>query len=204
MTLQHTATHCNTLQHTATHCNTLQHTATHCDTQGCECCQKCKSIIMSMTMQHTATYCNTLQHAATHYRILQYTGLRMLQVQFNYHVDDTGVSRVLPTHCNILQHSASASHLSFWWHWGQLCTATHCNTLQHTATHCNTLQHTATHCECCQCNSIITSMTLGLVMVWCERASCHTYECVMSHTWMRHITHVNASCHTYECVMSHV
>jgi len=32
ITLQHTATHCNTLQHTATHCNncnTLQHTATH-------------------------------------------------------------------------------------------------------------------------------------------------------------------------------
>ena len=28
LTLQHTATHCNTLQHTATHCNTLQHTAT--------------------------------------------------------------------------------------------------------------------------------------------------------------------------------
>ena len=29
ITLQHTATHCNTLQHTAAHCNTLQHTATH-------------------------------------------------------------------------------------------------------------------------------------------------------------------------------
>jgi len=26
VSLQHTATHCNTLQHTATHCNTLQHT----------------------------------------------------------------------------------------------------------------------------------------------------------------------------------
>ena len=32
ITLQHTATHCNTLQHTATHCNTLQHTATHYNT----------------------------------------------------------------------------------------------------------------------------------------------------------------------------
>ena len=30
VTLQHTATHCNTLQHTATHCNTLQHTAIYC------------------------------------------------------------------------------------------------------------------------------------------------------------------------------
>jgi len=39
------------------------------------------------------------------------------------------------------------------------CTATHCNTLQHTATHCNTLQHTATHCNALQhtatlCNTL--------------------------------------------------
>ena len=41
ITLQHTATHCNTMQHTATHCNTLH------------------------TLQLTATHCNTLQHTAT-------------------------------------------------------------------------------------------------------------------------------------------
>jgi len=45
-------------------------------------------------------------------------------------------------------------------------------------------------------------------------ASCQTYECVMSHMWMSHVTHMNESCHayewivlynhTYECVMSHV
>ena len=49
------------------------------------------------------------------------------------------------THCNTLQHTAALI--------GDLCrrliadslqhTAAHCNTLQHTATHCNTLQHTA-------------------------------------------------------------
>ena len=31
-----------------------------------------------------------------------------------------------------------------------VCTATHCNMLQHTATHCNSLQHTATHCNSLQ------------------------------------------------------
>ena len=31
--------------------------------------------------------------------------------------------------------------------------------------------------------------------------SCHTYECVMSHIWMRHVTHMNESCHTYECAL---
>jgi len=30
--------------------------------------------------------------------------------------------------------------------------------------------------------------------------SCHTYEWVMSHIWMRDVTHINGSCHKYECV----
>ena len=33
--------------------------------------------------------------------------------------------------------------------------------------------------------------------------SCHTHECVMSHTWMRHVTHMNASRHTYTCFTTH-
>jgi len=55
LTLQHTATHCDTLQ---THCNTLQQTATHCK-----------------TLQNTATHCNALQHTATHCYTLQHTAL---------------------------------------------------------------------------------------------------------------------------------
>jgi len=34
--------------------------------------------------------------------------------------------------------------------------------------------------------------------------SCYTYEWVMSHIWMSHVTHMNESCHTYEWVMSHI
>ena len=30
-----------------------------------------------------------------------------------------------------------------------------------------------------------------------------TYECVMSHIWMRRVSHVNESCFAHECVMSH-
>ena len=79
MTLQPTATHCNTLQHTATHCNTLQHTATHCN-----------------TLQHTATHCNTLQHTATRDVSLSDTRLQ----------SNTAVSLRLP-HCYSLQHTAT-------------------------------------------------------------------------------------------------
>ena len=34
--------------------------------------------------------------------------------------------------------------------------------------------------------------------------SCHTYEWVISHVWMSHVTRMNGSCHTYEWDMSHV
>jgi len=34
--------------------------------------------------------------------------------------------------------------------------------------------------------------------------SCHTNEWVMSHIWMRHVTHMNESCRTYEWVVSHI
>ena len=43
ITLQHTATNCNTLQRTAPNCNTLHRTVTHWN-----------------TLQHTATHCNEL------------------------------------------------------------------------------------------------------------------------------------------------
>jgi len=36
------------------------------------------------------------------------------------------------------------------------------------------------------------------------KESCHTYEWVMSHIWMSHVTHMDESCHTYERVMSHI
>ena len=59
LSLQHTATHCNTLQHQCimdcrSHCNTLQHTATHCN-----------------TLQHTAVCCSELQCVAVCCSVLQ-------------------------------------------------------------------------------------------------------------------------------------
>ena len=50
------------------------------------------------------------------------------------------------THCNIGQHTASATHCR-----GNtlLHTAKYCNTLQHTTAHCNILRHTATHATHC-------------------------------------------------------
>ena len=38
----------------------------------------------------------------------------------------------------------------------------------------------------------------------CMNAWLHTYECLMSHLWMTHVTHMNASRYTYEYVLSHI
>ena len=50
------------------------------------------------------------------------------------------------THCNTLEHTATpATYYNTLQHVGTHCN--NCNILQHIATHCNTLQHTATHCR---------------------------------------------------------
>ena len=59
------------------------------------------------------------------------------------------------SHCNTLQHTAT--HCITPHHTARY--RTHCNTLQHTAAHCSTLQHTATHCNTLQhtathCNTL--------------------------------------------------
>jgi len=53
------------------------------------------------------------------------------------------------SHCNSMQRTATLQHTET--HWNTLQhSATHCNTLQDTARHCNTLQLTATHCNTLQ------------------------------------------------------
>jgi len=52
-------------------------------------------------------------------------------------------------HCSTLQQH-TAAYCSTLQH---TATATHCNTLQHTAAHCSTLQHTATQCSTLQHNA---------------------------------------------------
>jgi len=82
ITLQHTATHCNTLQrttkHTATHWNTLPHTGTHTYMNGSYGKKESTTNAVHVshdntTLQHTATHSNTQQHAAPHCKTLHHT-----------------------------------------------------------------------------------------------------------------------------------
>jgi len=81
-----------------------------------------------------------------------------------------------------------------------LCTATHCNAIQHTATRCNTLQHAAT-----RCNTLQHAATRCNVRRWCALAcwlkrraltipnkSLCTHSSTLQHT----ATHFNTLQHT--------
>jgi len=60
VSINDTATHCNTLQHTPTHSNTPHRSGGYKHEQHCN------------TLQHTPTHSNTLQHTPTHSNTLQH------------------------------------------------------------------------------------------------------------------------------------
>ena len=65
------------------------------------------------------------------------------------------------------------------------CTATHCNTLQHTVTHCNTLHHTATYCNTLH-HTIIHYTTLNHAATNCTTLHYIAPRCIpLQHTATR-------------------
>jgi len=101
-----------TLQHTATQCNTMHHTTTHCN-----------------TMQHTAPRCNTF---------VTCLALRRWLLREAFNCKDENGDIYLPQEVLFRQKEQFSDGVR------ALCSATHYNALQRTATHCKT-QHTATH-----------------------------------------------------------
>ena len=105
------------------------------------------------------------------------------------------VLQCVPMCCSVLQFAA-------------VC----CSVLQCMAVCCRMLQYVAVH-SVLQCVAVCRSM---LQRVACKTlrpkvlnhefwiASRDTYEWVMSHIWMSHVTHMNELCHTYGWVMSHI
>jgi len=222
---QHAARHCNTL---ATHCNTLQDTAIYLliTDMSAMAAGKAPGWARCNTVQHT---CNTPQHTATHCNTLQHIYTDKSAAMAAGKAPRSAHCNTLQHTCNTLQHTytdKSAAMAA-----GETPRSAECNTvqhagytLQHTATHGNTLQHTCTDKSAAMAageaprpdtsGCIITSATTLICCVVNE--SCHTYEWVMSHIWMSHVTHTNESCHirmshathtnkswnTYEWVMS--
>ena len=61
----------------------------------------------------------------------------------------------------------------------------------------NVLQRVAACCSVLQRGVLCCSNIKGTTIVQ-SNYSRHTFELVMSHMWMSHVTHVNDSCHTHE------
>ena len=62
---------------------------------------------------------------------------------------------------------------------------------------CSVLQRVAACCSVLQRGVVCCSNIKGTTIVQ-SNDSRHTFELVMSHMWMSHVTHVNDSCHTHE------
>ena len=139
-------------------------------------------------VQHTATHYNTLQHTATHCNTLQHTAIISRLWMSRVYTDESRRTDLDKGHC--------IGYVA----WVKESSATHCNTLQDTATHCNTLQHTARHCN--------TRLSYCKTL---QHAATHVYHTAEHGNTLQHTaTHCNTlpSCRTYEWVrsiqMSHV
>ena len=143
------ATHCNSLQALhlpATHCNTLQLIATHCNTlQQRKTCACCR-VIRNVRFKNVR---NSLILTTPHYISLQFTTSHCNSL----HLTATHCNslQLTATHCNkedlrmLSQYAFQKGTHHTATHYNALqLTASHCESLQLTATHCNTLQHTAT------------------------------------------------------------
>jgi len=170
------------LLHTATHCNTLQHAATHCNANAREHHFFCQGVRAYIDI-HIYVYIYICINVYTYI----YKYIHMYLFKYTY---------IEPF---ILSRSPSC--------WVQN-TATHCNTLQHTATHvqeriisfvsksellcdeyCNILQHTATYCNTsarenhffCQGVRVVVSRNgyvLLLQLAQCDLMCCSVMQCV--------------------------
>ena len=130
---------------------TLACTATHC---AIRCSDTKKNSLNSEQSTAPYTPSNTLQHTLQH--TAKYTATHVNTLQNTLQHTSTHYKTLCNTrqhttkhhtasHCNTLQHTACDTRST-----DALRTsinATPCNTLQHTTTHCNTLQRTTTHCN---------------------------------------------------------
>jgi len=111
---------------------------------------------------------------------------RMMSLVYRRH--DSFTLRPTATHCNTLQHTATqiAKYLTSPQELECAHTHTQCNTVQHSATQCNTVQYTATHCTT-NCEILDFAAVIGA-------AHAHTHP--HTHTLQHNATHCNSLHHT--------
>ena len=115
--------HCNT-QNTATHCNALQYTATHSNSLQCALPREGRpQTTYALLLRRYSCVCSVLQSVAVCCSVLQCVAVCCSFDKMQSSIETyTSFEKIwLCLQCVVPQH----------------LTATHCNTLQHTATRCS-------------------------------------------------------------------
>jgi len=143
-------------------------------------------------MQHTATRCNMTQHTATRcHKYIQNPVLCMYALPLSQnHTANKKKPRIYYTFFFFLSLNASNSICEYVWRDLFICVTW--------------LIHMRAMTQSHVWYDSFTCVTWLIHVCDTMHESCHTFECVMSHIWMRHVTHMKESCHTYAWVMSHI
>jgi len=163
------------LHHTATYSITLQHTATHCNTINV--CAPIRTYVLpreqSNTLPHTAAHSNALQHTATHCNKLQHIKHTCICT----HIRTSTESNQGPSNTPWTSHMSALCEFSV-----LQCVAVCCSVLQCVAVCCSVLKSTE-HLICQPCvNAVCCSVLQCVAVNWTSHMSalceCSVLQCV--------------------------
>jgi len=201
--LPHAAARCNTLQHTATHCNTHTHTHAHAYTYAMDChvtSLEHRWYICHLTLSYinlTSTHLLWMLHDNP---LPMYTRITMQSHMRYIHMRVIHVN-----HCNTRVYICNG--LSYNIHRYRWCICHGTGWMYSTATHCNTLQYTATHICICHGTRLICIKPVSTHLKWMSYDNpLHMYTRI-SHmryvnTRVMHINHCNTR--VFMCKDSHI
>ena len=152
------------------------------------------------TLKHAATHCNTLQHTATHCNMLQHTATQTQHAEIGG-VDTSKYCLCICVLYILVLYVTEETEFLDLVGFGDVASSVKPVVLH--------------YMRSCSCHDVHAMMFIFLTscmynktcinlhhFVWCNDNTWytiiyndHTYEWVMSHIWMSHVTHMNESCH---------
>ena len=179
---------CSVLQCVAACCSVLQCVAVCC--RVLQCVAGCASLSLNHTdkwvmphgrmshVTHTNESCHTYEWAMSHIRMNSVAYTNESCHTYEWVRPHRWMSHVTHTNESCLTYEWVMSHI-------RISLVTHTNESCHT--HTNESCHTHTNESCHTHTSVMPSRS---TTICAALSSCHTYEWVMSHIWMSHVTHV--------------
>ena len=146
---------------------------------------------------HMKEACHTYEWGMSH-RVMSHESCVMSRsITLSRHVTQLSLSHSLVKSC-IMSHIQiiPATHMN------EKCRSLYCSVLQCVAVWCSVLRCIAVCRSVLQCAAVYCSV-LQCAAVCCSVLQCAAVSCSVLQ-WMSHVTQTNKSCYTYEWVMSHI